>query len=85
MTKPVTVEIDAIVDHVQELQRRSDRLDAIMARAGSGLDFALHQQELTKGFPNAQYWTGKVDGYRAILEVGFGLDAGSLDNSRLDD
>jgi hypothetical protein len=72
--EPVTISVDAVVDHVQELQRRSDRLDAIMERASRGLDFAMAQQELTKGFPNAAYWEGKEHGYRAILEIGFGLD-----------
>jgi hypothetical protein len=69
----VTIEIEAIVDHVQELQHRSDRLAAIMQRASRGLDFSLSQQELTKGFPNSEYWTGKVDAYTALLETGFGL------------
>jgi hypothetical protein len=61
---------EEMVAHIQELQKRSDRLDAVMERAGRGLDFAL-------GRPKTIYWQAKIDAYTAVLEVAFGLPEAS--------
>lgn len=65
---------EVLIDHVKRLSDRSEVLDNVIERADRGLNFALQQIELTKGFPNAEYWTGKRDAYTAILEVILGIN-----------
>ena len=74
----IEVSTKDLLDHVRELQRRSDILDAVIERADRGLAFALDQLDhFTESDQWSRPWEYKRDAYAAILEAAFGLPEGS--------